>query len=634
MSPTLILGYSGSGRENHDSRRRLFSLKKAAMNKSFFDSFLSFSDDDEEVPINYFPLKGLGHDCAASLLYGGETVASVAEERFNRMKHSVSLKGSVMLPKKSIGYCLSQAGAHMRDVDFICYYLNMSEGVFNKRLDILSAFLPESVKEKVVKANRLSYEREFSSDQVYRELIRTTGHEWGREKVKFIPHHFAHAGSAYYSSGFEDCGILTLDGYGEVASSVFAIGSGNKLHVIEETEIPTSLGILYMIMTVFLGFKPLSDEYKVMGLASYGNPKRYEKEFQKLIRIGNNGGYDTAALVREDFKNFIEDMFGKPREEKAEITRREMDIAASLQKALEECTLYKLKYLKERHGFENLCLSGGVALNCALNGKLAKSGLFKNIYIFPASGDDGCSLGAAQYFFYNILDPGSKKRKVTSFYLGPEYSDDEVSMAMDKYMERIRFSKKEDIEDEVARLLVEQKVVGWFQGRMEFGPRALGNRSILADPRNPDMKDIINEKVKKRETFRPFAPAVKLESAKMFFELGDLGESPYMLFIVPVKEDKRELIPAITHCDGTARIQTVRKEDNFRFWRLLDCFERHTGIPIVLNTSFNVKGEPIVCSPEDAVRCFLGTNIDALVIGNYLIEKIEKRNSGGWNGQK
>lgn len=572
--------------------------------------------------MNYFPLKGLGHDCAASLIRGGTVVASAAEERFNRMKHSVSPAGSNMLPKRSMEFCLKQGGASMRDVDYICYFLDMSEEVFNRKIEILSGFLPERVKEKVIHANRLSYEKEFSRARVYGELVRVTAHEWGREKVKFIPHHHAHAASAFYSSGLDDCGILTLDGYGEVASSVFAIGHGNKLDVVEETEIPTSLGILYMLITAFLGFKPLSDEYKVMGLAPYGDPRNYEKEFRSLIKIGDDGAYDTSVLIGEDFKSFLVEIFGKPRDACDEITKREKDISASLQHALEEAVLHKLAYLKVKHGFKNLCLSGGVALNCAMNGMLVKSGLFENIYIFPASGDDGCSLGAAQYFYYNKMNPAGGRKKITSVYLGPEYSDGEVSMAINKFKGTISFCKKECMENEAAKLLAEQKVIGWFQGRMEFGPRALGNRSILADPRNPDMKDIVNNKIKKREAFRPFAPAVKLESAKTYFEMERLNESPYMLFIVPVKEDKKNLIPAVTHCDGTARIQTVKKEDNPRFWKLLCSFERHAGLPIILNTSFNVMGEPIVCSPEDAVRCFLGTNLDALVIGNYLIEKL------------
>lgn len=619
----LIIGYSGSGRKDvQSSKRRLLLLNKLKENRSYYDSFMAFHDDDvEDIPINYFPLKGLGHDCAASLLKDGRVMASVAEERFNRKKHSLSLEGTVMLPKKSFEYCLKKAGKTYRDIDYVCYYLDMNRTVYEKKLTTLADLLPQKLKERVIQSNEHSYAREFSHNKVYENLVRFTEHDWRKDQLVFVPHQSAHAASAFYSSGFHESGILTLDGYGENTSSIFAIGSDAKIKVMEETHIPTSLGILYMVITVFLGFRALNDEYKIMGLASYGNPMKYKKHFESLIRIHTNGQYDTNVLLREDFKDYLKELFGAPREENGEITQREMDIAAALQKATEDCILYRLEYIKRKYDIQRLCMSGGVTLNCALNGKIVKSAIFEDVYVFPAATDDGCSIGAAQYFYHNILQRKNGKKKVNTIYWGPSYDETEIAETLAKYQDQLSFKKEKDIGKKVAELLNEQKVVGWFQGRMEFGPRALGNRSILGDPRSPEMKNIINLKVKKRESFRPFAPAVKHEKASSYFDMTGLAESPFMLFIVDVLPEIREKLPAITHFNGTARIQTVKEKDNKRLWRLLDYFEQMSGVPVLLNTSFNIMGEPIVCSPEDAIKCFLGTNIDALAIEDYLVRK-------------
>jgi len=618
----IVIGYTGSGRnEEHDTKRKVFLLNHLKENKTYYDSFMGFSRDEEDIPINYFPLKGLGHDCSATLLRNGEIVASAAEERFNRHKHSISLDGRIIMPRQAFSFCLQEAGATIKDIDYVCYYLDMTPSVFEKKLEILKQFLPKTIAERVVASNRYSYEREFSKERVYDQLDRFTCYSWPREKVRFVPHHLAHAASAFYSSGFAESGILTLDGYGEKDSSVFALGSGEKIRLKEETSIPTSLGILYMVLTVYLGFKALNDEYKVMGLASYGNPKKYAREFGSLIRQCGES-YDTCSLVGENFKEHLVELFGKPREEHEEVTRREMDIAASLQHALEQCVLERLWQLKQTYGIENICLSGGVALNCTLNGRIAESRLFKNMFVFPAATDDGCSIGAAQYVYHNELKQKRELRRFPSIYLGPSYGEKAIKVALDKYKTKVRYEKTGNIEAAVAALLLDQKVVGWFQGRMEFGPRALGNRSILGDARNSGMQELINVKVKLRETFRPFAPAVKHENMHDYFILEGIDESPFMLFTVPVREEMKRVIPSVTHVDGTARIQTVTRSDNERFWRLLDSFGHLTGVPILLNTSFNVKGEPIVCSPEDAIKCFLHTNIDALAIGDFLVEKI------------
>jgi carbamoyltransferase len=630
----LIIGYTGSTRSALDRRkRRLSLLKKLDASRSYFDSLMSFGEDEEDVPINYFPLRGIGHDSAACLIEDGEVIACASEERFNRRKHSVSIDGSVMLPRQSMEYCLRQVGKRMDEVDYICYYLDMSQETFDKRIKTLAALLPDSVRDAVVRANLLSYQEEFCHDKVYEALVAFTGHEWNREQVKFVPHHLAHAASSFYSSGFEESGILTFDGHGETSSSIVAMGSRSGIDVVEEAAIPTSLGIVYMIFTAFLGFRPLNDEYKVMGLASYGTPNTYAREFASFIDTDSDGGYNTDILLTENLPDYIRETFGPPREMYSEITQREMDVAAALQAALESCVINKLEHLRKNHGFDNLCLAGGVALNCALNGRIARSGLFKRLYVFPGSGDDGCSLGAAQYLYRDLVPCGMKEQQLRTIYLGPEYGEREMEGVLTKHEGAIEWEKLSNVEHSAAKLIAEQEVVAWYQGRMEFGPRALGNRSILGDPRNPQMKDIINRKVKRREPFRPFAPAVKLKDAETHFDMMGLGESPYMLFVMPVKPESRELIPSVTHCDGTARIQTVKREDNERFWRLLDIFGDLTGIPVLLNTSFNVSGEPIVCSPEDAVKCFLNTNIDTLVMDDYVIRKPAPRRTE-WTGNR
>jgi len=616
-----IIGYTGVSRGHTRSvSARESLLRHHKEGHDPISSFLDYAPEDGRVPINFFPLRGLGHDCAAAILTKGKLIAAVAEERLNRRKHSISLDGENLLPLKSLGYCLDFAEKSLSEIDYFCHYLDLSEPTMKKRLEILRSVLPAKVRDSVIRANEESFATEFSRENVFNQLQAMVGEVIPVQKFQCIPHHLSHAAASYYSSGFEAAGVLTLDGYGEKDSALFALGNGQRLEPIESIEIPHSLGILYMIVTVFLGFKALNDEYKVMGLAPHGNPVRYRSAFRDLILIDEKGGYQTPLLTQADLSERLVELFGLARKPDDPISQREMDIAASLQERLEEVVLSYLRRLKYEYAFEKLCISGGVALNSVLNGKIARAALFKDIYVFPAAGDDGCAVGAAQYLYHHVLGETGQGR-ITSVLLGHEYENTSISKVLAKFDQKITIMHSDDIAHDVAELILDQQVVGWFQGRMEFGPRALGNRSILGDARNPEMKNIINEKVKWREPFRPFAPAVKDECVNNFFEMIPLSDSPFMLFVVPVTECGRYQIPATTHVDGTARVQTVKRSENTRFWQLLDWLERKSEVGVVLNTSFNVKGEPIVCSPEDALRCFLNTNIDVLAIGDFIVRK-------------
>jgi carbamoyltransferase len=435
-----------------------------------------------------------------------------------------------------------------------------------------------------------------------------------------VPHHLAHAASAFHASGFGEAVILTLDGAGEVESSLLAVGRAGAIEPLRRWYLPTSLGTLYLIITVFLGFRSLDDEYKVMGLSAYGDPSRYRAVFDEIVRLEDDGMYSTAAVARQEFGDWLVSELGRPRMRAEAIAPRHADVAAALQEAIEGATLHALQHAREMTHIDSLCLAGGVALNCALNGVVARSGLFRRIFVQPASSDEGCSVGSALY----ASGDGMRSPNVawTHAYLGPEFSDTEVERALEQHRDTLTWSVPEDPAVSAARELQSGKVHGWFQGRMEFGPRALGNRSILADPRDPAMKDRINRKVKRREPFRPFAPAVLEEEAREYFDMTGLDASPYMLFTVPVLEGARNQLPAVTHVDGTARVQTVSRETNPLFWRLIAEFRNLTGLPVVLNTSFNVRNEPIVCTPQHAVRCFLATDIDSMTIGPFLVEKL------------
>ena len=467
-----------------------------------------------------------------------------------------------------------------------------------------------------------------------------------------VRHHLAHAASAFYPSGFEDALIMTIDGTGELESSLLAVGShGGRIEPFSNVPLPTSLGALYLVLTIYLGFHGLGDEFKVMGLAAYGDRQRYRRLFDELVILDGDGRYSTPALVSPQLRELLLAELGPARRPEEPITSRHADAAAGLQDALERAVLHTLAHARHETGQPRLCLAGGVALNCSLNGKIARSGLFEEIFVQPAASDEGGSLGAALYTWHALTNGGLIDGALTDgvltdntltngavtpatvstavarcdhVFFGPEFDDHTIANALMSFASQITWRKADelaDIADVAATELSRGKVIGWFQGAMEFGPRALGHRSILADPRDAATKDRVNELVKHREPFRPFAPAVIEEEAAAWFDLTGLRDSPYMLFAVPVQREARARIPAVTHVDGTARLQTVSRRVDPLFHRLIDRFGELTGVPVIMNTSFNVNREPIVCSPNDAIRCFLGTDIDGLCVGRYFVTK-------------
>jgi carbamoyltransferase len=620
----LILGYAGHKRHGWklNADRKLQSrLKHSRRHPTLFDALTAFGEFTEDIPLNLFPLDGVGHDCAAAILHDGTLVAAAAEERFNRRKHSTAPGGRILPPKQAVHFCLSQTGTSIGDVEHIAYYCDFGESALQERIASIEPYLSAKVRDQVIESYRAVYDGTVSNERVAEEISGLFDGQGRRPTLHFVPHHLAHAASAFYSSGYAESGILTLDGFGEKSSSIFALGGSDGVHPVEETMLPGSLGVLYMMMTAFLGFRPLDGEYKVMGLASYGDPQTYAKQFEALFEQETDGTCRTTALVRDDFGELIKSLFGPPRPSADPVTQREMDIAAALQRGFEEAVFTRCKYLKAKYGIERICLAGGVALNVVMTGKLARSTIFKETYVFPASGDDGASIGAAQYVHYQVLANPIKREPVQTMSLGPEYGEDRIVHALSQYSEKVKYWRVNDIEQTVADALVEGKVVGWFRGRMEFGPRALGNRSILADPRTPEMRDAVNNRVKLREEFRPFAPAALAEVANDYFDMRGVGKSNFMEFVVPATKLGCETVKAVVHFDGSARIQTVERDTNESFWKLISAFGQRTGVAVVLNTSFNVRGEPIVCTPEDAIRCFLSTNIDLLALEGYIVSK-------------
>ena len=575
---------------------------------------------------------GTSHDAAAALVDGGRIVAACEEERFSREKHTGKF------PAKAIDYCLRAGGMQtVSELTLVCFYHSLSQMFRREMLD--------TNRERMRPHTRVAFQTALA---VMRTWNRVTGHgdqrsqrvfrkrtgvlpEPGRFRV--IPHHLCHAASAFYPSPFEEALVLTLDAQGESSSGMLAIGRGNRLTIEKQLFAPNSVGYLYACLTAFLGFG-VGDEYKVMGLAPYGDPSRFRAFFEGFVRGAEDGSFSVDPnlllwlIVRDAlcpagrlYPRALTDVLGSPRGADDPIDQRHADIAAALQEALERAVLRLLEHARLATGLRELCLAGGVALNCTLNGKIARSGIFDRVWVQPAAHDAGTSLGAALYGYHALLDGERRPMARAPVYLGPEFGAAGVSRAILEHAPDIRFTRPADLYETVARALAEGRIVGWFQGRGEWGPRALGNRSILADPRRADMKDRVNGAVKMRESFRPFAPSVLREHADAWFDLRGVTESPYMLFAVPVHEAVRARIPAVTHVDGTARVQTVRQEDNPRFHALLRAFHEITGVPVLLNTSFNVNGEPIVGSPEDALRCFLGTKIDLLVMGETVIEK-------------
>jgi carbamoyltransferase len=582
------------------------------------------------------------HDSAAALLVDGHIVAAAQEERFTRIKHDSGF------PCRAIEYCLREGQLRGSDLDAVAFY-DKPFPKFERMLETFFAFVPRGyrsfaaglpvwIKEKLFQKNMLLKAlRDFDSDA-----------DW-HSKLLFSEHHLSHAASAFYPSPFQRAAILTMDGVGEWATTSLAVGEGRDIRILKEIHFPHSLGLLYSAFTYYTGFKVNSGEYKVMGLAPYGEPKYADVIRSHLIDIKEDGSYrlnmtyfDYASGLRMTNAHF-DALFGAPpRRPESPLTQREMDLAASIQAVTDEIVLKLARAIAKETGERNLCLAGGVALNCVTNGKLLRERIFDRLWIQPAAGDAGGALGAALAAHHLWAQKPRVETSVDAMrgsYLGPSYAQEEIESRLTACGARFRVLPEDALIEECARLLAAEKALGWHQGRMEFGPRALGGRSILGDARSPAMQKTLNLKVKHRESFRPFAPSVLREDVAEWFDLD--CDSPYMLLVADVREGKRipmsdaqkklfgieklnvprSTIPAVTHVNHSARIQTVRQDTNPRYHALISRFKALTGCPVIVNTSFNVRGEPMVESPEDAFRCFMGTELDALAVGNCLLLK-------------
>ncbi len=562
------------------------------------------------------------HDSAACILKDGKLLAAVEDERFTHIKHGKRPVpfSTWELPFHAINYCLEVADIHLNDVDHVAYsfdpYLLTGEKYRNSP-SIEIPFVQEAGQQNSEWANPwdplfLSYiinaPRQLRDGYPHHLQKRFKGTRSDSFKFHYTEHHISHAASAFHPSPFTEAAVMTLDGRGELATTTYNIGKGTQLDRIGQVNMPHSLGLLYEQLISYLGFLHSSDEYKVMALASYGKPV-FVNDFREMIRITGNGQY---TINNQNF----EERFGPSRLRHEEFTGHHFNIARSLQAVLEETVLELTDWLHKETGQENLCMAGGVALNCVLNARIRDKGPFKNIWVQPAAGDSGTALGAAIWVDARERNSSQKDFEMNHAYWGPEYSDAEI----EKFIEwaKVPYKKLNNIAEETAEILASDKIIGWFQGRMEFGPRALGSRSILASPISQQMQARLNE-VKDREDFRPVAPVVLEEDASGWFE--NAHYSPFMLFIYDVKPDKADKIPAVRHVDGTARIQTVNRDQHPFYYDLLKAFKAKTGVPVLVNTSFNTLGKPIVCSPRDAIECFWSSPFDALVIGSFLIEK-------------
>jgi len=556
------------------------------------------------------------HDSAACLLKDGVVVAAAQEERFTRIKHDSAF------PERAIQFCLDEEGIILKDLDHVAFY----EKPFLKFDRILMTHfsgVPFGLG-AYLKSIPIWIKKKIWISATLREKLQYKG------KIIYPEHHESHAASSFYCSPFEEAALMTLDGVGEWSTATIGVGRGNRIELQKEIQFPHSLGLLYSAFTYFLGFKVNSGEYKVMGLAPYGKPKYVDLIKNNLIDIKPDGSFKMNMKyfsyvhgLRMTNRRF-EKLFGRKRKKRgARPTDDDFDIAASIQKVTEDVVIKIAKHLKEETGMKNLCLAGGVALNCVANGRILREVGYDDIYIQPAAGDAGGALGAAAFAYFAVLDNKRTQKVFPLPFVGPSYSDIAIQSELDACGAVYEKISEDELPKRTADLLVKQKVVGWFQGKMEFGPRALGGRSIIADPRNKKMQDTVNLKIKFRESFRPFAPTVLRENVEDYFELD--RESPYMLLVAPVRKDKR-VIPAVTHVDGSARVQTVTREDNPKYYDMVKAFGEMTGTPVVINTSFNVRGEPIVGAPKDAYRCFMGTNMDYLVVGNYILSKEDQPN--------
>jgi carbamoyltransferase len=583
------------------------------------------------------------HDSAACLVRDGEILAAAQEERFTRKKHDHQF------PTRAVDFCLHRAAITANDLDYVAFY-DKPLLKFERLLETYLDYAPAGLRSFLMAMPLWLREKLWIREQVSKEA------GFGG-RVLFTEHHESHAASAFFPSPFESAAVLTMDGVGEWATSSYGYGRGNELHLLKELHFPHSLGLLYSAFTYYTGFKVNSGEYKVMGLAPYGEPRYVSLILDELIDLREDGSlrlnmkyFNFAAGLRMTNTAFDRLFSGPPRSPESEITQRDMDLARSVQDVTEEAMLRMARQVHKETGERNLCLAGGVALNCVGNGRILREGPFEQIWVQPAAGDAGGSLGAALSVWYQYLGNERQLDRVCYGHadgmkgacLGPEFSSDEIEEFLLTIGARYHPVEHTELADIVAKLLSEEQVVGWFQGRMEFGPRALGGRSILGDPRSPRMQSQMNLKIRFRESFRPFAPSVLRERVSNYFELQ--ADSPYMLLVAPVRGDlrrevtaeesgrfgidklnvPRSTIPAVTHVDYSARIQTVSQDENPVFYELLEAFERMTGCAVLVNTSFNVRGEPIVCTPREAYTCFMGTEMDCLVLGDYLLLKTEQ----------
>jgi carbamoyltransferase len=567
------------------------------------------------------------HDAAACLLRDGVIIAAAEEERFSRKKHDSNF------PERAARYCLEAGGIQAADLDYVIFY-EKPLLKFERILAGFGATFPRS-RRMFVQAMRM-----WLSDKLWiRSRLRQALAYGG--PILFGEHHVSHAASAFFPSPFTDAAIVTADGIGEWASTTLGIGSDIDLDLTHEIRYPHSLGLLYSAFTAYLGFEVNEGEYKVMGLAAYGQPT-YIDQVHKLIAFAADGSYRLDLRYFEYHRSarptgdaFVE-LFGPPRQAESEFDQRHANIAASIQLVTEEAMLGLARRARELSRSRNLCMAGGVALNVLANSRVLREAGFDNVWIQPAAGDSGGCIGGASQLYHSVLRK-PRSSPMNTAYLGPEFSREEIHAALERVEIPHTTLSPASVAPTVAQLLAENQVIGWFQGRMEFGPRALGARSILANPTDPGMKDTLNAKIKHREQFRPFAPSTLLEAAGSYFDLGEslpFRDSPFMLLVARVRPDKQHLLPAVTHVDGTARVQTVRRDQNPLYYELIEEFGGLTGVPVVLNTSFNVRGEPIVCTPEDAFNCFAHTDMDYLVMGDALIPSSAKRIIGPYPGAR
>jgi carbamoyltransferase len=562
-------------------------------------------------PIHVLGLSAFYHDSAAALLRDGKIIAACQEERLSRKKHDSAF------PAHAVKYVLREAGIGPQDLDAVGFY-DKPLLKFERMLSTYIATFPRSFASFRKAMPVWLHEKLWVPKLIRKELKPYKG------PIYFAEHHMSHAASAFLVSPFQEAAILTVDGVGEWATSSFGVGRGSDIELFKEIRFPHSLGLLYSAFTYYLGFKVNSAEYKVMGLAPYGKPVHFDRIMNEMIHLNEDGSfklnmkyfsYDYGLrMTNEAFSEFFG---GPPRQSETWMGEREFDIAASVQKVCEEVVLKMVRYIHKETGLTNLCMAGGVALNCVANGRIIRETPMKNLFVQPAAGDAGGAVGVA-HWIYNTLEKQPRGPAWTDAYLGPEYKDPEILEYLNGRKVPFKTYNDRELVQQTAKILSEGNVVGWFQGRMEFGPRALGGRSILADPRDAKMRDTLNMKIKFREGFRPFAPSVLADKNAEWFEIE--CDSPYMLLVAQVRPDKR-VIPSVTHVDGSARIQSVTRESSPLYYGVIEEFGKLTGVPLVINTSFNVRSEPIVCTPHDAYLCFMRTNMDYLVLGHQILDK-------------